>query len=229
MFDLLWSAQNFDRVWHATGQTLYLLLISGLISIPIGTILGLWMALCGKGRVFEQRWASTTLSFIMGVIRSIPFILLMIIVIPLSRTLFHVSVGITPSLISLSIIGIATVSRVVEQTLVDLNPNIYETAHALGTTKSQLIVHFVLNEARVGLILGYTSSLISLLAYSTVVYIIGGGGLGHTGIQIGYFAFGIESTQLMWMSVIMMIILVQSFQLCGSLLAYLLDKKRKDI
>src|SRR5690606_28140775 len=126
---------------------------------------------------------------------------------------------------SLSIIGIATVSRLVEQAITDINPQIFDLAKSMGATKYQLFRHFIFVEARSSLILGYTSALVSLLAYSSVVYIIGGGGLGYTAIQIGYYS-PVGKT-LMWVSTILMILLVQIIQLIGNLIANYLNKKKR--
>lgn len=206
-------------------ETSYLLLISALISIPIGSLIGFILAFYSKNKLYENRIISGILSVLMSIIRSIPFVLLMVLIIPLSFSLFKTSIGIVPSLISLSIIGIATVSRLVEQAIIDINPNVFDLAKSMGATKYQLFKDFIFVEARSSLILGYTSSLVSLLAYSSVVYIIGGGGLGYTAIQIGYYSP--VGTTLMWASTILMIILVQLIQLLGNLLANYLNKKKR--
>src|SRR5690606_27825947 len=139
-----------------------------------------------------------------SIIRSMPFILLMVMIIPASYGLFGKSVGVIPSLIALSIIGFATVARMVEQAISALNPQIYDLAQSMGATQWQLLFNFILVEVRSGLILGYTTSLISLVAYSTVVYIIGGGGLGYTAIQVGYYEP--LGDALMWASTIILIV-----------------------
>ncbi|HHY96554.1 MAG TPA: ABC transporter permease subunit [Acholeplasma sp.] len=210
---------------QATIETLYLLLISFLISLPLGTIVGFILALYGKNRPYQNKWIASFLSISVSIIRSIPFILLMILIIPVSYTLFGTSIGFIPSILSLSLIGIATVARLVEQSIIDLNPYIFDLAYAYGASKFQLFRYFIFKEAKSSLILGYTSSLISLLAYSTVVYIIGGGGLGFTAIQMGYYSPVGE--ELMWFSIIIIILLVQFIQLLGSILANHYNKKKK--
>ncbi len=225
MINILLSTLDQARLTTATFETLYLLLFSALISIPLGTVIGFILALYGKNRIYENTFVAYVLSVIVSIVRSIPFILLMVIIIPLSYNLFGTSIGIVPSLISLSLIGVATVSRLVEQAIADINPQLYDLAKSMGASKFQLFRHFIFVEARSSLILGYTSSLISLLAYSSVVYIIGGGGLGYTAIQIGYYSpIGQE---LMWLSTILMIILVQIVQLAGNVLANYLNKKKR--
>lgn len=222
---LLLNAIEQSQIVKASLETLNLLLVSALISLPIGTIIGMLLALYEK-RIFNRhRWLIQILSVIVSIVRSIPFVLLMVIIIPFSFNTFGTSIGYIPSILSLSLIGIATVSRLVEQSVIDMNPTIYDLAYSMGATKYQLFKEFIFVEVRSSLILAYTSSLVSLLAYSSVVYIIGGGGLGYTAIQIGYYS-PVGKT-LMWVSTILMIIIVQIVQLLGNILANYLNKKKR--
>jgi len=214
-----------SQIIQASLETLNLLFVSALISLPIGTIIGMLLALYEKRIFNKHRWLIQILSVIVSVVRSIPFVLLMVIIIPFSFNTFGTSIGYIPSILSLSLIGIATVSRLVEQSVIDMNPTIYDLAYSMGASKYQLFKEFIFVEVRSSLILAYTSSLVSLLAYSSVVYIIGGGGLGYTAIQIGYYS-PVGKT-LMWVSTILMIIIVQIVQLLGNILANYLNKKKR--
>lgn len=205
-------------------ETLLMLLVSFIVSAVIGTLIGVLIALCSKNQVFENLWIARPLTWFVNIIRSIPFILLMIIMVPFSRMIIGTGYGIYASMISLSVIGIAVVSRLVEQAIVDINPHIYETAQSLGATKYQIFFHFILVEAKSPLILGYTSSIISLIAYSTVVGVINGGGLGFLAMEEGFYMW---NQPLMWIIIIIMVILVQIIQVIGSFLARISDKKRK--
>jgi len=222
---ILLSLVEQTQLTKALFETLYLLLWSALISLTLGTVIGMILALYEQ-KVFKRyKFLIQLLSILVSIIRSVPFILLMVIIIPFSFNLFGTSIGFIPSMIALSLIGIATVSRLVEQSVIDLNPNIYDVAHAMGASKFQLLKHFIFVEARSSLILAYTSSLVSLLAYSSVVYIIGGGGLGYTAIQIGYYS-PVGQT-LMWASTLVMVLIVQVIQLLGNILANYLNKKKR--
>lgn len=222
---LLLNATEQSQIVKASLETLNLLLVSALISLPIGTIIGMLLALYEKRIFNKHRLLIQILSVIVSIVRSIPFVLLMVIIIPFSFNTFGTSIGYIPSILSLSLIGIATVSRLVEQSVIDMNPTIYDLAYSMGATKYQLFKEFIFVEVRSSLILAYTSSLVSLLAYSSVVYIIGGGGLGYTAIQIGYYS-PVGKT-LMWVSTILMIIIVQIVQLLGNILANYLNKKKR--
>src|SRR5690554_293611 len=222
---LLLNATEQAQIIKASLETLNLLLVSALVSLPIGTIIGMLLALYEKRIFNKHRWFIQILSVIVSIVRSIPFVLLMVIIIPFSFNTFGTSIGYMPSILSLSLIGIATVSRLVEQSVIDMNPTIYDLAYSMGASKYQLFKEFIFIEVRSSLILAYTSSLVSLLAYSSVVYIIGGGGLGYTAIQIGYYS-PVGKT-LMWVSTILMIIIVQIVQLLGNILANYLNKKKR--
>lgn len=206
-------------------ETIRLLLLSATISLTLGSVIGMLLALYEQ-KVFKRyRFIAQIISIIVSIIRSVPFVLLMVIIIPFSFSLFGTSIGFIPSIIALSMIGVATVSRLVEQSIIDLNPNIYDLAHAMGASKVQLLINFIFVEARASLILAYTSALVSLLAYSSVVYIIGGGGLGYTAIQIGYYS-PVGQT-LMWTSTFIMVLIVQVIQLLGNILANYLNRKKR--
>lgn len=225
MFNILLTSMEIDKLTKAIIETIYLLASSSVISLTLGTIVGFILALYGKNRIYENKFVAYVLSILVSIVRSIPFILLMVLIVPFSYKFFKTSYGFIPSLISLSIIGIATVSRLVEQAIIDLNPNIYAVAKTMGATKYQLFTKFIFTEAKASIILGYTSSLISLLAYSSVVYVIGGGGLGHSAIVEGYQnPYGKE---MMWVSTIIMILIVQVIQILGSILANHLNKKKR--
>ena len=213
------------KLIDATLETFNLLLVSTLISLPIGSLLGMMFALYEKKVFYKFKSIVSVLSILVSVIRSIPFVLLMVIIIPSSFDLFGTSIGFIPSIMALSLIGIATLSRLIEQAIIDMNPMIFDIAHTMGASKYQLFKEFIFVEARSSIILALTSFIVSLLAYSSVVYIIGGGGLGYTAIQIGYYS-PVGKT-LMWASTIIMILIVQVVQLLGNILANYLNKKKR--
>ncbi|WP_025725356.1 ABC transporter permease subunit [Acholeplasma granularum] len=219
------NTTDISKLSEAVFETFNLLFVSAIISIPIGLVIGITLALYEKKIFTKNRYLIYILSSLVSIIRSIPFVLLMVIIIPFSFNIFGTSIGFIPSIIALSIIGIATVSRLVEQAVIDINPQIYDLTRSLAATKFQLFKDFIFVEARSSLILAFTSSLVSLLAYSSVVYIIGGGGLGYTAIQIGYYSP--VGNSLMWASTIIMIFIVQVIQILGNIFSNYLNKKKR--
>ena len=163
------------------------------------------------------------LNFIVTFVRSFPYLLFVITLIPLTRFLLGRAFGPYPASFSLSLIGIVIFARLVEQVLLDVPVAIRELANALGATKWQYIWHFLLAEARSGLVLGYTTAVVSLVSYSTVMGIIGGGGIGSFALIYGYqrYQYGI-----MGLAIALMIFLVFIIQMIGNQVAYKLDKRK---
>ena len=162
-------------------------------------------------------------NFIVTFVRSFPYLLFVITLIPLTRFLLGRAFGPYPASFSLSLIGIVIFARLVEQVLLDVPVATRELASALGATKWQYIWHFLLAEARSGLVLGYTTAVVSLVSYSTVMGIIGGGGIASFALIYGYqsYQYGI-----MGLAIAIMIFLVFIIQMIGNQVAYKLDKRK---
>lgn len=162
-------------------------------------------------------------NFIVTFVRSFPYLLFVITLIPLTRFLLGRAFGPYPASFSLSLIGIVIFARLVEQVLLDVPVATRELANALGATKWQYIWHFLLAEARSGLVLGYTTAVVSLVSYSTVMGIIGGGGIGSFALIYGYqsYQYGI-----MGLAIAIMIFLVFIIQMIGNQVGYRLDKRK---
>ena len=162
-------------------------------------------------------------NFIVTFVRSFPYLLFVITLIPLTRFLLGRAFGPYPASFSLSLIGIVIFARLVEQVLLDVPVATRELASALGATKWQYIWHFLLAEARSGLVLGYTTAVVSLVSYSTVMGIIGGGGIGSFALIYGYqsYQYGIIG-----LAIALMIFLVFIIQMIGNQVAYKLDKRK---
>lgn len=162
-------------------------------------------------------------NFIVTFVRSFPYLLFVITLIPLTRFLLGRAFGPYPASFSLSLIGIVIFARLVEQVLLDVPVATRELASALCATKWQYIWHFLLAEARSGLVLGYTTAVVSLVSYSTVMGIIGGGGIGSFALIYGYqsYQYGI-----MGLAIALIIFLVFIIQMIGNQVAYKLDKRK---
>jgi len=196
-------------------DTFFMVSVAFFVAFVLGTTIGFLLALCGQNRPYAHKNIAIPLSLLVNIIRSVPFILLLIVMAPLARFFIGTAYGIYASMISLSVVGVAIVSRLVEQAIIDVSPHIYESAHSMGATRTQLVS---------ALVLGYTSAIISLIAYSTVVGVIAGGGIGYLALQEGFYMW---NQPLMWMIIVVMMILVQVIQVSGSWLAHTLDRKRK--
>ncbi len=203
-------------------DTLNMMTTAMVLSCVLGLILGIVVFSTRTGGVSENKSIYFILSGLINIFRSIPFILFIIAMIPINRLLIGTGFGVNASKIPLTIIGIATYARLVEQDLLDVNKEMYETAYALGASKFQYYNNFLLVEARSSLVLSFTSASISLLSYSTVMGIIGGGGLGYLAIAEGYHNFNYP---LMWIIIMMMILIVQVLQTVGNMISRSIDKR----
>lgn len=210
------------EIFQSFYETIDMMVTAMLISLVVGLLFGFILFVTGSNGIYRNKTVYFMLSGLINIVRSIPFILFIIVIIPFNRMILGTGFGVDASKIPLSFIATATFARFVELDLLDVNKNIYETAYALGANTIQYFVHFLLKEARSGLVLSFTSATISLLSYSTVMGIIGGGGLGYLAISEGYYNFNYP---LMWIIIGMMILLVQLIQATGNLLANKLDKR----
>ena len=218
--------ETFQRfktdIFQALFQTFDMMVAAMVISLIIGILLGFALFITRSDGIRSNKIIYFIVSGLINIIRSIPFILFIIVIIPFNRLILGTGFGVNASKIPLSLIGIATFARFTEQDLLDVNKSIYETSYALGANSIQYCTHFLLKEARSGMILSFTSTTISLLSYSTVMGIIGGGGLGYLAISEGYYNFNYK---LMWIIIIIMILIVQIIQTTGNMVAKKNDKR----
>lgn len=209
-----------DALAKAFYETFYMIFISMIISLIIGMIFGFLLFVFRKDGLKESKLGYFILSSLINLVRSIPFVLFIIVMIPFNRFVVGTGFGIKASVVPLSIIGVANFARLVEQDLLDVNRSIYETAYALGANDYQYFKEFLLVEARSSLVLSFTSTIISLLSYSTVMGFIGGGGLGYLAISEGYQNF---NYQLMWLIIVLMLLIVQFVQFIGNHISKKID------
>lgn len=210
------------EIWLAIWQTFIMVGISILAAVLIGLPLGTYLYLSRKGNLYENKYLFSVLDTFVNIIRSFPFLLLVVFLIPFTRFVVGTAIGTTAATVPLSIISIAYYARLVEQSLLDVPKGIIEAAISMGATKTQIIFKFLYREARSGLIFGLTTATISFVSYSTVMGIVGGGGVGDFAIRYGYQRF---ETELMAFTIIMMVILVQTIQVTGTKISKKLDKR----
>jgi D-methionine transport system permease protein len=203
-------------------ETLSMLGIGLTISTLFGGVIGVYLYLWKQERLLKN----STLHFIVGglvnIIRSFPFVILMIAAGPVARTLTGSSIGPIAASVPLSIAGIAYFARLVELALLEVPRGTIEAAQSMGATLPKIVFSVLLREARSGLILGFTTLSISYLSYSAAAGIIGGGGVGDLAIRYGYYRF---QTDIMIVTVLGLVLFVQIIQMVGNYVARLLDKR----
>ncbi|GGA26907.1 ABC transporter permease [Paenibacillus physcomitrellae] len=210
------------EIWKSIGQTFEMVGISLLAAILLGLPVGTLLYLSRRGQMYENRTLSMVVNTLVNVVRSFPFLLLVVFLIPFTRLLVGTSIGTIAASVPLAIVAIAHYARLAEQSLLEIPRGVIEAARSMGSSRLQIIRKFLYPEARSGLVLGLTSSTISFISYSTVVGIVGGGGVGDFAIRYGYQRYEMDITVFI---IILMIILVQAVQFAGSRLAAWLDKR----
>lgn len=208
-------------ILKAFKETLLMMSISLSVSLILGMIIGILLVLSSSNGLKPNKLMYSVLNIIVNIIRSFPYILFVVFMMPFTRWLLGFTLGTIPASVPLSIVGIATFARFVEQSLLDLPSSMKDTAITMNATTFQIVWHFYLVEARSSLILGFTSTFVSLLSYSTVMGIVSGGGLGDFALIYGYHN---HQYDLMAIVVVIIILIVQIIQWIGHVFARKLDK-----
>lgn len=206
----------------ALGQTLTMLGIGLSAALVLGGPLGVLLFLVADGQSLENRPAALLLGWIVNTVRSFPFIILLVALVPFTRMIAGTSIGPLAAAVPLSLAAIPYFARLVEQNLRDVPRGVIEAAHAMGASELQIVTRVLLVEARAGLVLALTVLAISFLSYSAVAGVVGGGGIGDLAIRYGYYRF---DTDIMVLTVAVLIALVQTIQFTGTRIARHLDQR----
>jgi len=207
---------------QATWDTLYMVGIASIFAIVFGMIIGLFLYFTAPNGVYPMPIINKITGIIVNVGRSIPFVVLIMLVFPLSRHIVGTSVGSTAAIVPLTIAAIPFMSRVVEATLNELGQGIIEAAISAGATTRQLIFRVILPEAAPGLVLGFTLLVINLVTFSAMAGMVGGGGLGDVAISYGMHR---HRRDMLIYTVIILVLLVQIIQALGTFISRKLDKR----
>ena len=232
MYNNLFSEQSIQDLISALPgmptalwETFYVTVLSTVLSLLIGLPLGVLLVTGEKNGVLPlPAWLMHVLNAVINLLRSIPFLILMIMVLPLSRAIIGTAVGTTATIVPLVAAAFPFVARLVESSLRELDSNIIEAAQSMGATPSQIIWKVMIPESIPSLIQNVTIALTTILGYSAMSGIIGGGGLGKIAIDYGYYRY---KYLVMFVAVIILILLVQLFQSLGTYLAKRSDKRLK--
>ncbi|GHO49306.1 methionine ABC transporter permease [Ktedonospora formicarum] len=210
------------ELWEATGETLQMVLISTLFTIVVGLPLGVLLVGTDRRGLFPAPALHQVLGVIVNIGRSLPFIILLVAITPLTRFIVGTSIGTDAAIVPLTIAAIPFFGRVAETSLREVDSGVVEAAKAMGCTNWQIVLKVLIPEALPSLVLGVTITIISLLGYSAIAGAVGAGGLGDLAISYGYQRF---ETDVMIVTVVLLIILVQGIQLLGNLIASKLTRR----
>ncbi|MCK2043860.1 ABC transporter permease [Chromohalobacter salexigens] len=216
------SSAMLELILEATFDTLYMVALSGAVSAVIGIPLGVLLYVTRPGQILAQPAAQRVLGIVTNIGRSIPFIILMVAIIPFTRLVVGSSIGTNAAIVPLIIAAIPFVARLVEGALNEIPPGLIEAAQAMGATPLQIITKVLLPEAKGGIINGLTITVVTLVSYSAMAGAVGGGGLGDLGIRYGYNRF---EPLIMLITVAILVVMVQGFQSLGDRLVRKADHK----
>ena len=205
--------QIFTLVAEATVQTLEMVLFSTLFSTLLGFPLGILLCMTGPSGITPKKNLNRVASRVVNVLRSFPFIILMILLFPLSRLILGTSIGTVATIVPLSIAAAPFVARVIESALNEVDPEVVQAARAMGSSNRQIIWKVLVPEAMPSIVAGITLTIINLIGYSAMAGAIGGGGLGDLAIRYGYQRF---RTDVMFWSVVVILVLVEVIQFVGT-------------
>ena len=211
------------QIPFAIWETLYVTLLSTLLATVLGLPLGVLLVVGEKGGVLPlPKGVLHVLNVIINLLRSVPFLILMICVFPLTRAIVGTTVGTKATIVPLVVAAFPFVARLVETSLRELDEGVVEAAQSMGATPFQIITKVMIPECLPGLISSMTTALTTILGYSAMSGVIGGGGLGKIALSYGYYRY---QTNIMVVCVILLVLLVQAFQTVGTLWATKSDKR----
>ncbi|MNO12190.1 Methionine import system permease protein MetP [compost metagenome] len=213
---------NWEEMLDAGIATLRMLAYSGMFTIILGLPLGIVLYLWGRSNHFFIRSIYSVLSFIVNILRSVPFIILMVALIPLSKSIMGTSIGVLGTIPALVIGAAPFFARLVETALREVDRGVIEAAQGMGASTRQIVWRVLLPEARPGLLAGVTITIVTLVSYTAMSGMIGGGGLGDMAIRYGYYRY---QKEVMIISVALMVILVQLLQMAGDRLVQHFTRK----
>lgn len=216
------SQAMLELLFKALDETLTMVLVSGAIGLALGIPLGVVLFISKPGQIKEHALLNKALGTVVNIGRSIPFIILIVSIIPLTRLLVGTSIGTMAAVVPLAIGATPFIARLVEGALMEIPSGLVEAARAMGASPLQIIIKVMLPEALPGIINGITITLVTLVGYSAMAGAVGGGGLGDVGIRYGYQRF--DGT-VMLVVVAILVLLVQIIQSVGERLVRATDHK----
>ena len=219
----MWNSQVIIMLLEGIRDTLYMTLASTLFGYIIGLPMGIVLTVTDKDGIRPNAAVYKVLDVISNLLRSIPFIILLIVLIPFTRFVVGRSYGSTATIVPLTIAAAPYIARMVESSLKEVDAGVIEAARSMGASDFQIVTKVMLVEARTSLIVGATISLGTILGYSAMAGTVGGGGLGDIAIRYGYTRW---QTDIMFVTVVLLVILFQIFQTIGMKIANRLDRRK---
>ena len=206
------------------GETFYMVIVSTLAAYVLGIPLGVILYITAEDGIKANKPVNVILSFVINVLRSVPFLILLVAILPFTRLVVGTTIGSTASIVPLVVAAAPFVARMVESSLKEVDGGVIEAAKAMGSTNWQIITKVLLPEARPSLLIGMTIAFATILGYSAMAGFVGGGGLGAIAVNYGYYRY---QTDIMLITVALLVLIVQIFQEGGLRLVRKIDRRVK--
>ena len=219
----MWSSEVNNMILNGILETLYMTLLSTAVGYLFGLPMGVLLAVFDKDGLKPNRAAYKVIDIIANIVRSIPFLILLILVIPLTKLIVGQSYGSSATVVPLVVAAIPFIARMVESSLKEVDYGVIEAARAMGANDFTIVVKVMILESRTSLITGATIAIGTILGYSAMAGTVGGGGLGDIAIRYGYYRY---DSAIMMVTVVLLVVLVQVFQSVGMVVASRLDKRK---
>lgn len=203
------SSEMIDLLLKGTGETIVMTLVSGFFSFLLGLPLGVWLYITRKGQIKENMILHNILSTFINIFRAIPFIILIVWMIPFTRALVGTSIGVLAALVPLSIGAAPFVARMIENSLIDVPSGLIEASRSMGATPFQIVKKVLLPEALPSIVNCVSITLIMLVGYSAMGGAVGAGGLGQIGYQYGYVGYNLEIMNIVLALLVILVFIIQ--------------------
>ncbi len=215
---------NFSLFFNATLETLYMTVAATLLAYVLGLPTGILLAVTDKNGIKPNRVCYTVVGTIVNILRSVPFLILIVLLIPVTRAVVGTFIGSTATIFPLTVAAAPYVARLVESSLKEVDGGTIEAARSMGASDFRVVTKVMLPEALPSLLVGFSIAITTILGYSAMAGFIGGGGLGNVAQTYGIYRY---NTKTMLISVAILVVIVQGLQAIGTYLAKKTDKRKK--
>ena len=221
----MWDRTMTVMMLEGIRDTVYMTVVSTLFGYILGLPLGIALTLTDKNGLCQNRTIYRTLDVIINITRSVPFLILLIVVMPLTKLLVGKSYGSTATIVPLTLAAAPLIGRMVESSLKEVNKGVIEAAVSMGAKTKTIVFKVLIGEARTSLLVGVTIVLGTVLGYSAMAGVVGGGGLGDIAIRYGYYRY---DTPVMLVTLVFIVAIVQLMQVVGTILAKRMDHRNNE-
>ena len=220
----MWTSEMTLMMWDGIKETLFMTLLSTLFGYILGLPIGIALAVTDKSGIKPNAAVYKVLDVVANIIRSVPFLILLILLMPITKMIVGRSYGTAATVVPLTVAAAPFIGRMIESSLNEVDRGVIEAAQSMGASTMTIIIRVLLVEARTSILVGVTIALGTILGYSAMAGIVGGGGLGDIAMRYGYYRY---ESEIMLVAVVLLVILVQIFQTIGMKMSVKLDRRKR--